>query len=95
MKCCGSEHETPFCPQCGTRLAQPHPLHSLLIYLRAQAKGQENAAENRAVVYQQDDEDQIRYKKKRVESHLRSARKFSQWADAVAELMAASEENSR
>jgi len=36
-ECCGYSRQTPFCPQCGKRLADPYDLHDLLRHVTKNA----------------------------------------------------------
>lgn len=36
--CCGEKRGTPFCPMCGKRMREPHPLAALLAHCQQQVE---------------------------------------------------------
>lgn len=44
-QCCGEDRATPFCPMCGAKIVEPHPLLGLLKHVSASRKVAEGSLE--------------------------------------------------
>jgi hypothetical protein len=73
--CCGKEHETPWCPQCGKQLYHPTVLHEILLHCE-QRKHEAELRRKRKEEY-----------KGHHESLSRSYQKWGRWAQALSEVI--------
>ncbi len=96
MKCCGRDHDTPFCPHCGAELKKPSELDSLLSHLDTLAK----SARSAAVAYREKADDHAAVGGEKTAADCRNfaakndgrAEKYEAWAEGVRRLIAENEE---
>ena len=81
-KCCEQNHDSRYCPDCGTKL-QNHPLYELLEHCKLRLKDQTTRLES-LTEYCRNKPDE--YTKRRLGRQKRSIAKWQGWVDALQEL---------
>jgi len=80
MICCGKQHDTPYCPQCGKALRQANPLEELLAHCR----DNERRTLNELRRMEREPASETHY----IEIKKRTLNKWTRWCDALAEAAA-------
>lgn len=84
--CCGKSRSTPFCPECGKRVASRLGIEGLLDHCRVTAKSLQGCYES-AMNDARMQKDRAAHFKSRAASKLKAYEKWKAWGDALAELI--------
>lgn len=93
MLCCGEERQTRFCPECGAKVREPHPLDGLLTYCRQKAshyrRDQRLIAQSQGTAEALGDDVRRESLARRMATAERQLARWGPWAEALAALILA------
>jgi len=84
MKCCGHDHNTRYCPDCGQEL-DSHPLHPLLRHCRITEKGAATAAKQHKRNFNKHPE--LETSARWAQQSRERAAKWKRWGDELEKLI--------